>query len=167
MGGVRHHRGGGIAGGLVRLVIAVCMVLGSAGVAWADDTSMVALKQFGLEGVWARDCAQPVSRSNPRVSWKVTAEGEVRHGVTFDGVTESIQDAMGNARALGEDELSFTVLRDGDATFFVIIRRTERRVATVQSIGANGVTYLDNGVDMETGRPAVSYERCDGTSPLS
>lgn len=167
MDGVRDHRRGGIARCVVPVVWGVLAMAGSGGGAWADEDSLAALRQFGLEGVWARDCAQPVTRSNPRVWWRVTAEGEVRHGVSFDGATDAIQDALDNARALGDDELSFTVLRNGDATFYVIIRRTERRVATVQSIGANGVTYLDRGVDMQTGQPAASFERCDGIRPLS
>ena len=132
--------------------------------AHADTTSDV-LKAFGLRGVWARDCRQPASQDNPRVSYAFTRKG-VDHRVSFDGRSAALTDTAADGVNLSPDAIRFSVVRHGRLSLVVTLHRDGNTIWTTDSVGADGTIYYADGIEVATGKPSMVFERCD-VQPIS
>ena len=146
--------------------LALSMLAGTA-VVWADDGSAAAFRAFGLEGVWSPDCRRPPSRDNPRVVWFLPPGRPIFHGVTFDGQYWALTDTVAGASILGGALLQFTAIRAGEPFLTATIERVGARIHAIRSLGAHGEVYVQNGIDMQTGRLSLFDERCDLPVPIS
>jgi hypothetical protein len=146
-------------------VVPFCLI--SAATVHAESDPSSAFRDFGLEGVWSPDCGRAPSKENPRVFWRVGTSGPVTHAVTFDGKTFALVDTVSAASRLGENQLRFSVARNGKLALIVTIERTGVKLHTITSIGADGTVYYRNGRQEATGAPSQVDERCDGSLPIS
>jgi hypothetical protein len=149
----------------IACVLALCLIT-PAGVHAEDDPSQI-FRHFGLEGVWSPDCRRDPSRTNPRVFFRAGDSGPVTHAVTFDGRTFALVDQMVAATRLNDNQLRFSVVRDGAMALIVTIERKGSKIHTVTSIGANGTVYYRDGIEVATGKPGLSDERCDVAPSIS
>ena len=145
-----------------RVGIAGLVLIGLAGHARADDGTAEALRRFGLDGVWAPDCSRPASPGNPRVVWDGPA-----HSITSDMQAFSTPDTITGAVRLGESLLRFSMGRGIAPSLVVTVERAGRRVRTLTSVSVDGQEYYAGGVEVATGMPSVSYERCGDAGPGS
>jgi hypothetical protein len=135
--------------------------------AHAQDAAAAAFQQFGLEGVWSPDCSLPPSHDNPRVHWVIPPSGPVQHRVTFDGEKFDIADTVSDATILADNQIQFSAAQDGQVFLTVIVERVGNRIHAMQSIGVDGTRYYVDGIQVATGKPSLSAERCDIGPPGS
>lgn len=150
---------------LVVLMLLLPMIATSR--AHADDGSSEAFRAFGLEGIWSPDCRQPPSKDNPRVVWRDPIDGPVLHAVTFDGITWALVDTVSGATILDDNVIRFTSVRNGKIFATATVERIGDRIHPTTSVGALGEIYVRDGIELRTGKPTPTDERCDIPVPIS
>ena len=116
------------------------------------------LKQFGMLGRQAVDCAAPASGSNPHLIFSVSPQGKVTRTLKMDPELDGTF-PIRNLRMVGPDTLQF------DET----ARRSEYTIAVVKiggkfrswrSVRADGTILIADGKFPKTGAPTLAFTKC-------
>lgn len=134
-----------------------------AGLCWAGAaaaaTPAETLAAFGLLGTWSPDCSAMPSADNPRVVWMGFGT-RVLHQVSLDGGEAALSDVVVDAAPVPPDRLRLTFRRATGPMLTAVVQMVEGRVHTVESASASGQVFYRGGIEVATGKPAVSDERC-------
>ncbi len=93
------------------------------------------------------------------MTWQASG-GAVEHTVAFGGTPAALRDYVGAAERVGDGQVRFTIVRNGRLALTVSVIVRDGRMQTRHSIGADGHVYYDGGIELQTGRPGLSDERC-------
>jgi hypothetical protein len=142
-----------------RAVALSCCLLWQSPAALADPVWDM-LVEFGLPGIWAKDCHRAATRTNPYSIWQRSPRGTATRRVMTGSATGSrLLGAIEAAQMIGEDRIELR-LRVGRSTTDLVLARAENRVRTLWSRGADGVEYIRDGKLVATGADEPWLERC-------
>jgi hypothetical protein len=116
------------------------------------------LKQFGILGRQAVNCAAPASRSNPHVIFSVSPQGKptrtLKMTPELDGTFP-----MRNLRLLAPDRLQFEETgRQSELT--ITIAKIAGKFRSWRSVRADGTVLIADGKFPNTGSPTLAFEKC-------
>ena len=75
-------------------------------------------------------------------------------------------DTVASAVRLNDNQLRFTVARNGKPALTATVEGRGTKHQTVTSVGADGTVYYQNGIESATGKPSLLDEPCDVAPPL-
>jgi hypothetical protein len=107
-----------------------------------------ALREFGLLGTWAAECAQGPSPGNTHATYAITPAGAAQVSNAFgDGYDVSVY-SISEAKALGSDRLSLreTMVSDKNVVLDVVLVKENGKVRIWSSTHADGTPLVTDGV---------------------
>jgi hypothetical protein len=129
------------------------------------DPVLVVLRDAGMMGTWASDCAAGPSKNN----WHVTyyGSGGVARRRSDRGPAEAGLDGAVDAAMRQSPTLLRMKLRNDDPnwgtqngeSYDVIVEIASGYRRTLQSVGSNGVAYIQDG-RLRDGQPSPMLTRC-------
>jgi hypothetical protein len=137
-------------------LLALLVLLGVAPADAASDRDL--LKQFGMLGRLAVDCAAPASSSNPYTTFAVSPQGQVTYTLKMtpdlDGTFP-----MRNLRLLAPDRLQYDQTgRQSELT--ITVARIAGKIRSWRSVRADGVVLIADGKFPKTGAPTIAFAFC-------
>lgn len=129
------------------LVIPAVIGLGIAQAAAKSDNEI--LTELNVYGEWAEQCGEPASDTNP---FQVFAapETEGNPGKTLKVGEQSVHFDVTGVQALEGGKVQWTETKDDSAAFEVVTQLEGGRMRTMQSKGADGNVYVQDGNQMLT-----------------
>jgi hypothetical protein len=142
----------------IRLALLVILTL--LGIAPADAASDGdVLKQFGMLGRFAVDCAAPASRSNPYLIYSVSPQGRATRTLKMMEPTLDGTFPMRNARLLAPDRLQHQeTTRQSELT--ITVAKIAGKIRSWHSIRADGTVFIADGKFPDTGSPTLAFTSC-------
>ena len=143
-----------------RAVLVVLLL--AAAPCFADDSPVPgALKEFGLLGTWAIDCAQPASPENEYSVYAVSSSGEptltYARGEPYRDIVYEIRTAV----RVAATRLALQVLRvpDGLSVDLVLLKESDT-VRVWSSHTPDGRMLVIDGVITGNGKQSPRFKRC-------
>lgn len=141
---------------------ALAALLLTAALALADESPILGtLRQFGLLGTWAMDCAHPASADDEYSVYAVSAAGEATLSYNRGEPYRNIVYAIRSAERLAPDRLALQVLHMPDRVPIDLVLRKE--VGSVQvwsSHTLDGRMLVTEGVITGNGQISPRFQRC-------
>jgi hypothetical protein len=142
-----------------RVLSAALLNAAIAGVASAQQAKEPLAVQWGLIGVWSRDCGAPPAVGNGRLAYKLGSDGNVTLDRDFTEMKDSAR--ISDVKALSDGNLEFV------ATYEAVQRRVivskvpggMREVESQQLTGSKRFEVRD-GVGTLSGKPTQPTLRC-------
>ena len=137
-------------------LLALLVLLGIAPACAASDRDV--LKQFGMLGRFALDCAAPASSNNPHTAFAVSPQGRVTYTLKMtpdlDGTFP-----MRNLRLLAPDRLQYEQTgRQSELT--ITVARIAGKFRSWNSVRADGTVLIADGKFPKTGSPTLTFTFC-------
>ena len=129
----------------------------------ASATVQDAVNQFGLIGVWADDCTQPLSNDNPYETFAATADGAVTDNINMGPGYVVNQYRFDTGQLNGSDQLALNgvAVNDGSGLNSVLQKDANGRMRVLQATDGTGAQLVVNGAFPAGG--ASSWEtKCSG-----
>jgi hypothetical protein len=129
----------------------------------ASATVQDAVNQFGLIGVWADDCTQPLSNDNPYETFAATADGAVTDSINMGPGYVVNQYRFDTGQLIGSDQLGLNgvAVNDGSGLNSVLQKDANGRMRVLQATDGTGTQLVVNGAFPAGG--ASSWEtKCSG-----
>jgi hypothetical protein len=107
-----------------------------------------ALREFGLLGTWAAECAQGPSPGNTHATYEITPAGAAQVSNAFgDGYDVSVY-SISEAKALGTDRLALreTMVSDKNVVLDVVLMKENGKVRIWSSTHADGTPLVTDGM---------------------
>jgi hypothetical protein len=122
-----------------------------------------AVNQFGLIGVWAADCTQPVSNDNPYETYAATAGGAVTDSSNMGPDYSLNQYRWDTGHLIGSDQIALdgVLLTDGSGMHVVLQKDADGRMRTLQATTGTGTQLIVNGAFPAGGAPSWA-SKCSG-----
>ena len=139
---------------IVLALLTLLTLLGSPAAASDGDV----LRQFGMQGRQALDCAAPASRSNPHVIYSVSPQGNVTRNLRMEAALDGTF-PMRNLRLLAPDRLQFEET-GRRAEFIITIARIAGKFRSWHSIQADGTVLIQDGKFLSSGSATLAFEVC-------
>jgi hypothetical protein len=142
-------------------LLALLAPLGAASAATAADGDV--LRQFGMLGRTAVDCAAPPSSRNPYVIFSVSREGKVTRTLKMQDAGLDGTFAMRNLRMAGPDLLQYDETgRQSELTISITkIGGKFRSWRSVRTSGPdNGALLVADGKFASSGSPTLAFAFC-------
>ena len=118
------------------------------------------LREFGLLGTWAVDCARPASAANEYSIYAVSAAGEATLAYARGKPYRDIVYAIGTAQPVAEDRIALQVLRLPEKIAVDIVLRKESGTIRVWSSHSSGGRMLViDGVITGNGAESPRFRR--------
>jgi hypothetical protein len=128
-----------------------------------SQSATAAMREFGLLGTWAGECAQNPSPTNNRATYLVTSSGglqlKYQSGADYE---DSVYDIL-DAKRLGPDKLSLRqVLMSNDrVTLDIVLLKENDKIRIWSSLFPDGTALVEDGVmSSMTGRDTRWMARC-------
>jgi hypothetical protein len=128
-----------------------------------SQSATAAMREFGLLGTWASECAQNPSPTNNRATYLVTSSGglqlKYQSGADYE---DSVYDIL-DAKRLGPDKLSLRqVLMSNDrVTLDIVLLKENDKIRIWSSLFPDGTALVEDGVmSSMTGRDTRWMARC-------
>jgi hypothetical protein len=136
--------------------LALLVILGIAPADAASDGDV--LKQFGLLGRLAVNCAAPAGVNNPYLIYAVSPQGKVTRTLKMDPKLDGTF-PMRNVRLLRPDLLQHDETgRQSELT--ITVAKIAGKFRSWRSVRANGTVLIADGKFPETGSPTLAFEAC-------
>ena len=137
-------------------LLALLVLLGIVPADAASDRDV--LKQFGMLGRFAVDCAAPASSSNPHTTFAVSPQSKVTYTLKMtpdlDGTFP-----MRNLRLLAPDRLQYEQTgRQSELT--ITVARIAGKFRSWSSVRADGTVLIVDGKFPKTGSPTIAFTFC-------
>jgi hypothetical protein len=117
------------------------------------------LKQFGMFGRLAVNCAAPASSSNPYLFYLVSPLGKVTYTLKMMEPRLDGTFPMRNLRRLAPDRLQYQQTgRQSELT--ITVAKTAGKFHSWSSVRADGTVLIADGKFPKTGSPTIVFERC-------
>jgi hypothetical protein len=120
------------------------------------------LRQFGILGRQALNCAAPYSKENPHITYSVSAEGKVARSLKMTPDLDGTF-AMRNLRMAGPDLMQYDETgRQSELTISIAkIGGKFRTWRSVRTSGPNkGTALIADGKFVSGGNPTLAFEPC-------
>jgi hypothetical protein len=138
----------------------------------AAEPTLSVLQQAGLMGTWARSCRDPVSPTNPYVTYYATESGTVRRRIEIRP-NVAAEAAIDQAEIMTPTTVRFRMRLEGAAwgakdglSLDTINEIVDDRVRNLLQQAEHGTPEVKDGVIISTGKPTDGYQRCS-TKPYS
>lgn len=116
------------------LVLLACL----ASHTWANASDADVLKEFGMWGRLAVDCAAPHGENNPHFRYSLMADGKVAYTVTQGRYHE--HRTLRNPRLLPPERLEYE-----SADLIVTWAKIEGKYSLQRMVRTDGIIYVENG----------------------
>lgn len=128
----------------------------------ADESPVPgALKQFGLLGTWAIDCAQPASPTNEYSIYAVSPSGEATLAYARGEPYRDIVYQIRTAAPVGESRLALHVLGlPGRISVDLVLRKEGDAIRVWSSHTPDGRMLVIDGVITGNGKQSPRFQRC-------
>jgi hypothetical protein len=145
-----------------RAVALAALLLAAATPVLADGTAVPeTLRQFGLLGTWAVDCARPAGPADEHSIYAVSASGEATLSYARGGPYRDIVYGIRTADPVAPDRLALQVLHMPDRTPVDLVLLKEGGSLRVwSSHTADGRMLVIDGVITGNGKPSPRFNRC-------
>ncbi len=125
------------------------------------------LMQFGMVGTWAIHCDQPLSASNPHSVIFPATDGKIYRKLVRGADKEDLYSVVESANVVTATTLDtswrnasgWTGTQAGLAIEMVIAKEGNR-IRTIDSRGSDGSHFIQGGIIVSSGTPAVWMEKC-------
>ncbi|HKX11498.1 MAG TPA: hypothetical protein VJN67_25075 [Stellaceae bacterium] len=147
---------------MVGRAVALAALLLTAAPALADESPVLGtLRQFGLLGTWAMDCAHPASPDNEYSVYAISASGEATLSYGRGEPYRDIVYAIRSAERLAPDRLALQVLHMPDRVPVDLVLRKEMGLLQVWSSHTlDGRMLVTEGVITGNGKASPRFQRC-------
>jgi hypothetical protein len=121
----------------------------------ATETVQQAAAQFGLIGVWAADCTQPVSDNDSYETFTASADGTISDNINMVPDWEPSQYRWDTGQMIGSDQIALVgvYLGDGTAMHATLQKGADGRMRVLQATNGAGVQQVVNGAFPGGGAP--------------
>jgi len=138
-------------------LLVLLTLLGIAPAAAAADGDV--LKQFGMFGELAVNCAAPASSSNPHIFYLASPQGKVTY--TLKMMDPELDGAfpMRNLRRLAPDRLQYQ-LTQRQSEYTVTMVKIAGKFRSLRSVRADGAVIIADGKFPKTGSPTIVFTPC-------
>ena len=127
----------------------------------AESPVPTALKQFGLLGTWAINCAEPASSTNEYSIYAVSPSGEATLAYGRGEPYRNIVYRILTAQPMGESRLALHVLGlPGGIAVDLVLRKEDDAIRVWSSHTPDGRMLVIDGVITGNGRQSPRFERC-------
>jgi hypothetical protein len=140
--------------------LALLVIITLLGIAPADAASDGdVLKQFGLLGRLAVNCAAPASSGNPYLIYAVSPQGKVTRTLKMMEPTLDGTFPMRNVRLLAPDRLQHDETgRQSELT--ITVAKIAGKFRSWRSVRADGTVLIADGKFPGTGSPTIAFVSC-------
>lgn len=137
-------------------LLALLTLVGMAPAGAASDADTI--RQFGMLGRQAVNCAEPASRSNPYLIFAVSPQGNVTRTLQMEPSLDGTF-AMRNLRLLTPDRLQYEET-GRQAEFIITVAKIDGKFRSWHSIRADGKVMIRDGAFPDSGTPTLAFELC-------
>jgi hypothetical protein len=142
------------------ICLALLVILTLLGIAPTDAASDAdVIKQFGMLGRLAVNCAAPASSSNPYLTYSVSPQGKLTRTLKMMEPTLDGTFPMRNVRLLAPDRLQYDETgKQSELT--ITVAKIAGKIRSWHSVRADGTVLIADGKFPNTGSPTVAFESC-------
>lgn len=145
-----------------RALAPAALLLTAAAAALADESPVLGtLRQFGLFGTWAMDCAHPARADNEYSIYAISASGEATLSYSRGGPYRDIVYVIRTAERLAPDRIALQVLHTPERIPVDLVLRKEVGLLQVWSSHTlDGRMLVTGGVITGNGKASPRFQRC-------
>ena len=137
-------------------LLGVVTLLGSAP---ADASDRDALRQFGIYGKLAVDCAAPAGSKNPHLFFAVSREGKATRTLKMADPELDATLSIRNVRIIAPDRLQYNET-GRQSELVIVIAKEGNKFRSWSSTRADGTVLVKDGKFPSSGSPTIAFTAC-------